>query len=114
MQHFEPSAQVAAKQRVLEANLWHLARLKAGQLYSPIYGAPWAYRQRARFSVHMTSKSGALVGFHERKAAHISPPAPADQGEFVSGFNACLFPDILGEHHLPPLVHAQNRLNAAP
>ena len=72
MQHLDSTAQVAAKQRVLEANLWHLARLKAGQLYSPIYGAPWAYRQRARFSVHMVPKLGALVGFHERKSSFIA------------------------------------------
>ena len=72
MQHLDSTAQVAAKQRVLEANLWHLARLQAGQLYSPIYGAPWAYRQRARFSVHMVPKVGALVGFHERKSSFIA------------------------------------------
>ena len=72
MQHLDSTAQVAAKQRVLEANLWHLARQKAGQLYSPIYGAPWAYRQRARFSVHMAPKLGALVGFHERKSSFIA------------------------------------------
>jgi len=72
MQHLDSTAQVAAKQRVLEANLWHLARLHAGQLYSPIYGAPWAYRQRARFSVHMVPKVGALVGFHERKSSFIA------------------------------------------
>ena len=72
MQHLDSTAQVAAKQRVLEANLWHLARLKAEQLYAPIYGAPWGYRQRARFSVFMTSKAGALVGFHERKSSHIA------------------------------------------
>lgn len=72
MQHLDSTAQVAAKQRVLEANLWHLARLKAGQLYSPIYGAPWAYRQRARFSVHMVPKVGALVGFHERKSSFVA------------------------------------------
>ena len=72
MQHLDSTAQVAAKQRVLEANLWHLARLKAGQLYSPIYGTPWAYRQRARFSVHMVPKVGALVGFHERKSSFIA------------------------------------------
>ena len=72
MQHLDSTAQVAAKQRVLEANLWHLARLQAGQLYSPIYGSPWAYRQRARFSVHMVPKVGALVGFHERKSSFIA------------------------------------------
>ena len=77
MQHLDSVAQVAAKQRVLESNLWHLARIKAEQLYSPIYGAPWAYRQRARFSVHMRA-SGALVGFHERKSSFVADMRQCD------------------------------------
>lgn len=73
MQHLEPGAQVAAKQRVLEANLWHLARLTAGELYSPIYGAAWAYRQRARLSVHRVPRTGeVLIGFHERKSSFVA------------------------------------------
>ena len=73
MQHLDPDAQVAAKQRVLEANLWHLARLTAGELYSPIYGAPWAYRQRARLSVHRVPRTGeVLIGFHERKSSFVA------------------------------------------
>ncbi len=73
MQHLDPDAQVAAKQRVLEANLWHLGRLKAEQLYAPIYGAPWGYRGRARLSVRLVmKKGGALVGFHERKSSYVA------------------------------------------
>ena len=73
MQHLDPAAQVAAKQRVLETNLWHLGRLKAEQLYAPIYGPAWGYRQRARLSVRMVpKKGGALVGFHERKSSYVA------------------------------------------
>ncbi len=73
MQHLDPAAQVAAKQRVLEANLWHLGRLRAEQLYAPIYGPAWGYRQRARLSVRMVpKKGGALVGFHERKSSYVA------------------------------------------
>ena len=73
MQHLEADAQVAAKQRVLEANLWHLARIKPGELYAPIYGAPWGYRQRARFSVHRQTRTGeVLIGFHERKSSFVA------------------------------------------
>lgn len=73
MQHLDPAAQVAAKQRVLESNLWHLGRVKAEQLYAPIYGAPWGYRLRARLSVHMAPRNGgALVGFHERKSSFVA------------------------------------------
>ena len=73
MQHLEPSAQVAAKQRVLETNLWHLGRLVAEQIYAPIYGAPWGYRYRARLSARMVQKKGGmLIGFHERKSSYVA------------------------------------------
>jgi 23S rRNA (uracil1939-C5)-methyltransferase len=73
LQHLDGDAQVAAKQRVLESNLWHLARVKAEELYSPIYGAAWAYRQRARFSVDRLPKQGGVrIGFHERKSSAVA------------------------------------------
>lgn len=73
MQHLNLWAQTAAKQRVLEDALWHLARLRPEQLYSPISGAGWGYRQRARLSVrHVPKKGGVLVGFHEKRSSFIA------------------------------------------
>ncbi|WP_300451978.1 23S rRNA (uracil(1939)-C(5))-methyltransferase RlmD [Accumulibacter sp.] len=73
MQHLDPLAQVAAKQRLLEDNLRHLGRLTAEQLYAPIYGQPWSYRYRARLSVRFVAKKGGvLVGFHERKSSYVA------------------------------------------
>lgn len=73
MQHLAPTAQVAAKQRVLESNLWHLGRIKAEQLYPAIYGDPWGYRYRARLSAHFVPRAGgALIGFHERKSSFVA------------------------------------------
>ena len=73
MQHMDSAAQVAAKQRVLESNLWHLGRIKAEQLYAPIYGASWAYRLRARLSARLVpKKGGVLVGFHEKKSSYVA------------------------------------------
>ena len=73
MQHLDPAAQVAAKQRVLESNLWHLGRVKAEELYAPIYGAPWGYRLRARLSArNVPKKGGVLIGFHERKSSYVA------------------------------------------
>ena len=37
MQHLDPAAQVAAEQRLLEDNLWHLGRIRADQLYAPTH-----------------------------------------------------------------------------
>lgn len=73
MQHMDAVAQVAAKQRVLEDNLWHLGRLKPEQLYPPIYGSPWAYRHRARLSARwVMKKGGMLIGFHEKKSSYVA------------------------------------------
>ncbi|HNC51998.1 MAG TPA: 23S rRNA (uracil(1939)-C(5))-methyltransferase RlmD [Accumulibacter sp.] len=73
MQHLDPDAQVAAKQRLLEDNLWHIGRVRPDQLYAPIYGQPWAYRHRARLSVRfVVKKGGVLVGFHEKKSSYVA------------------------------------------
>ncbi|MGV1046366.1 23S rRNA (uracil(1939)-C(5))-methyltransferase RlmD [Limnohabitans sp.] len=73
MQHLEASAQVAIKQRVLEDNLWHLGKVKAGTMLRPIEGPTWGYRYRARMSVRYVIKKGeVLIGFHERKSRYIA------------------------------------------
>ncbi len=73
LQHLDAAAQVAAKQRVLEDALWHIGRVRAGELLAPIHGPAWGYRQRARLSVrHVPKKGGVLVGFHERKSSFIT------------------------------------------
>src|SRR3989344_1807346 len=45
MQHFQPAAQVAVKQRVLEDNLWHLGKVRAETLLRPIEGPTWCCRR---------------------------------------------------------------------
>jgi 23S rRNA (uracil1939-C5)-methyltransferase len=73
MQHIEPRAQVAIKQRVLEDALWHLARLRPRRVLRPIEGIPWGYRHRARLSVRFVAKKGGvLVGFHERGSSYVA------------------------------------------
>lgn len=73
MQHMDPSAQVAAKQRVLEDSLWHIGRVRPETILPPIYGAPWGYRHRARLAVRkVPKKGGMLVGFHERRSSYIA------------------------------------------
>jgi 23S rRNA (uracil1939-C5)-methyltransferase len=73
MQHLEPSAQVAMKQRVLEDNLKHIGKTKAEHIMRPMYGPTWGYRYRARLSVrHVPKKGGILVGFHERHSSYVA------------------------------------------
>jgi 23S rRNA (uracil1939-C5)-methyltransferase len=73
MQHLDAAAQVAVKQRVLEDDLWHLAKVKPERVLRPIEGPTWGYRWRARFSVrHVPKKGTVLVGFHERKSRYVA------------------------------------------
>jgi len=73
MQHLHIAAQVAVKQRALEDNLWHLGKVKAGQILRPIEGPAWGYRYRARLSVRFVRKKGTvLIGFHERKSRYVA------------------------------------------
>ena len=72
MQHVEPSAQVAMKQRVLEDNLWHIGRVRPERMLRPTYGPYWGYRFRARLSVnYVPKKGGILVGFRERQSRYV-------------------------------------------
>ncbi len=73
MQHLNPAAQVAIKQRVLEDNLWHLGKVKPDFMLRPVHGLDWAYRYRARLSVrYVRKKAKVLIGFHERKSSYVA------------------------------------------
>jgi len=72
MQHLEPRAQVAAKQRVLEENLARIGKVTAETMLSPIHGPTWGYRYRARFSARYVAKKGTLVGFRERHSSFVA------------------------------------------
>lgn len=73
LQHVEAGAQVAIKQRVLEDQLWHLARTKPEQMLPPLHGPAWRYRHRARLTVRrVAKKGGVLVGFHEKRSSYVA------------------------------------------
>ena len=92
MQHLEPEAQAAAKQRVLEDALWHIGRLRPGLLYPAIYGPAWGYRSRARLSVRLVPKKGGmLVGFHEKRSSFV---ADMDSCEVLPARLSALLPEL--------------------
>ena len=73
MQHLEPTAQVAMKQRVLEDNLERIGKVDPEHIMRPMYGPTWGYRYRARLSVrHVVKKDTVLVGFHEKRSAFVA------------------------------------------
>ncbi len=73
MQHLEPSAQVAIKQRALEDQLVHLGKVKPELILRPIQGPDWGYRYRARLSMrYVQKKDEVLIGFHERASRYLA------------------------------------------
>lgn len=79
MQHVDPVAQAAVKQRVLEDALRHIGKLKAEIIYPAIHGPAWGYRYRARIGVRLVpKKGGVLIGFHERRSSYIADMQSCD------------------------------------
>lgn len=72
IQHLDPAAQVAIKQRVLEDALHHIGKTRPEQMLAPLHGPYWGYRFRARLSVRLVNKKGgALVGFREKGKPYV-------------------------------------------
>ena len=73
LQHLDVRAQVAAKQRVLEDNLWHIGKVKPEEILPAIYGVAWGYRRRARLTArYVAKKGGVLVGFREKRGSYVA------------------------------------------
>ncbi len=73
LQHMDAGAQVAAKQRMLEADLWHIGKVKADNMLPPLYGPTWGYRHKARLSVkYVEKKQRVLVGFNEKATRYVA------------------------------------------
>ena len=74
MQHLDIRAQISMKQRVLEDDLQHIAKVKPEEILRPMGGPTWEYRHRARLSaVNRSIKKGTvLIGFHEGKSGYVA------------------------------------------
>ena len=74
MQHLDIRAQIAMKQRVLEDDLRHIAKVQPEEILRPMGGPAWEYRHRARLSaVNRSIKKGTvLIGFHEGKSGYVA------------------------------------------
>lgn len=71
LQHLEPAAQVAIKQRQLEDNLWRIGKVRPQRILPPIFGPSLGYRSKARLSVRTPKTRGAMVGFRERNSNYV-------------------------------------------
>jgi 23S rRNA (uracil1939-C5)-methyltransferase len=85
LQHMDATAQVTAKQQMLEADLQHIGKVKAENMLPPLFGSTWGYRHKARLSVkYVQKKERVLVGFNEKGT------------RFVADMNSCevLVPEV--------------------
>ena len=76
---FRSSAQVAAKQRVLEESLARIGKVRPDVILPALHGPSWGYRHRARLSSRLVDKKGGvLVGFHEKRSSFIADMASCE------------------------------------
>ena len=73
LQHLDPAAQLARKQRWLLDSLLHIGRIQPERVLEPLTGPIWGYRRRARLAVKWVAKKGrVLVGFRERRGPYVA------------------------------------------
>src|SRR3954471_19841906 len=73
LQHLDPGAQLAAKQKELAENLVRIGSVTPGQWLPPLLGPVWNYRRRARLSSRFVAKKGrSLVGFREKQGKYVA------------------------------------------
>ena len=73
LQHLDPAAQIAAKQRVLLENFERIGKVEPGEILAPLTDSPWGYRRRARLSAKFVEKKGRmLVGFRESNGRYVA------------------------------------------
>ena len=73
LQHLEPDAQLALKEKELRDNLERVARVECRRWLAPLRGPVWEYRRRARLGAKYVPKKGrVVVGFRERLAPYVA------------------------------------------
>ena len=100
LQHMDANAQVAAKHRLLENDLWHIGKVRPDNILPPLYGPTWGYRHKARLSVkYVDKKQRVLVGFNEKGT------------RYVADMNSCevLVPEVSAL--IAPLQYMINQLS---
>jgi len=73
LQHLDPAAQIAAKQRTLLEILERIGKVGPQTVLPPLTYTPWGYRRKARLSVKFVEKKGrVLVGFRESNGRYVA------------------------------------------
>ncbi|MBS0556990.1 MAG: 23S rRNA (uracil(1939)-C(5))-methyltransferase RlmD [Proteobacteria bacterium] len=108
LQHLEPAAQIAAKQRVLLENLERIGKVQPQTVLPPLADSPWGYRRKARLSVKFVEKKGrVLVGFREANGRYVADIARCEVlmpavGERIADI-AALIESLDGKRDIPQI-----------
>ena len=79
LQHLRAEAQLPAKQKVLHDNLTRIGKVIPETWLPPLAGLHWGYRRKARLGAHVVQKKGGvIVGFREKRTAHLTPLASCE------------------------------------
>ncbi len=101
LQHLSNQAQLKHKEKTLNDQLAHFAKIKPRSLLSPLNGASWGYRRRARLGVkYVAKKQAVLVGFREKN------------GRYLAQLQTCKTLDPRVGQFLVPLQQLIHKLNA--
>jgi len=73
LQHLDPAAQIAAKQRLLLENFERIGKVQPSAILPALTDSPWGYRRKARLSAKFVEKKGRmLVGFRETNGRYVA------------------------------------------
>lgn len=73
LQHMDDEMQLQLKQAALLEQLEHFGHLKPESILSPLRGATWGYRRKARLGVKFVNKKNRLlIGFRERNSPYLA------------------------------------------
>jgi len=108
LQHLDPAAQIAAKQRVLLENFERIGKVQPAQWLPALTDQPWGYRRKARLSVKYVEKKGrVLVGFRESNGRYVADIARCEVLHPAVGERIALIAQLLegmdGKREIPQI-----------
>lgn len=98
LQHMDPEAQIAAKQKQLLENFKRIAAVQPERVLAPLTAQVWNYRRKARLSVKWVAKKGrVVVGFRERNPRFVADVRACEVLDERVGRRIDALAEVLGE-----------------
>ena len=108
LQHLDPAAQIAAKQRLLLENFERIGKVQPSAILPALTDSPWGYRRKARLSAKFVEKKGRmLVGFRETNGRYVADVERCEVllpavGERIAAITAML-ESLEGKREIPQI-----------